>query len=30
MRGGYSGDGEKEGYVDIGFGAGKVQDDDKG
>jgi hypothetical protein len=31
MRGGDSGDeGEKEGYVDIGFGAGKVQDDDKG
>ena len=31
MRGGYSRDeGEKEWYVDIGFGAGKVQDDDKG
>lgn len=31
MRGGYSGDeGEKEGYMDIGVGAGKVQDHNKG
>jgi hypothetical protein len=31
MRGGYRGDeGEKEGYVDIGFVARKMQDQDKG